>query len=528
MDKPSDEAFSQNVAAIERGCIVAAAGCGKTEHIARAVAWSNRRRLVLTHTHAGVDAIKGRLSKLKVPTEKYCLDTIAGWCLRFATSFPQRSGVRSQYPSSATEWDAVYAAASRLLQSGAVSGIVEASYGGLFVDEYQDCSPQQHAVICLLAQRLPACVFGDPLQAIFDFGGQMPVDWQTEVFPTFPQMDELTTPWRWKRANNIDLANWLQSARRALEAGRDIDLRTLPECVQWTQLPSDARFQQQAIHGECLKAIDGKDSLVVIGNSVNEGSRAVLARNLSQRGFSTIEAVSCKDLYKAARALDGAAGQKRFDVLLGFASECMTGTEKSLLEKAVASRHAGGRAGQSKFGDIFPIIDDVIKNRSPHAAVALLDILKGRPNANLFRREMFYALRAAICLKDADRHETLASAVTEIQNKSRHIGRKLPLRCVGSTLLVKGLEFDHAVVVHSANMSAKNWYCSPNQGEQVHQDSQPPPLDQSVELIKSSWTCYREDVVPIEAQSLWSGSEVGRKNYRLVGHKRGTGRAQDL
>lgn len=458
MDKPSDEAFSQNVAAIERGCIVAAAGCGKTEQIARAVACSNRRRLVLTHTHAGVDAIKGRLRKLKVPPQKYCLDTIAGWCLRFATSFPKRSGIRSQYPSSATEWDAVYAAASRLLQCGAVSGIVEASYGGLFVDEYQDCSPQQHAVICLLAQRLPTCVFGDPLQAIFDFGGQRPVDWQTEVFPTFPQMDELITPWRWKRANNIDLANWLQSARRALEAGRDIDLRTLLECIQWVQLPSDARFQQQAIHGECLRAIHGNDRLVVIGSSANEPSRASLAKSLSQQGFSTIEAVSCKGLYKAARSIDGAVGKKLFEELLGFASQCMTGTEKSLLEKAVASRRGGGRAGQAKFGAIFPIIDQVIENGSPDASVAFLDTLKDRPGANLFRREMFYAMRAAICLKGANHHETLVSAVTEVQNKSRHMGRKLPLRCVGSTLLVKGLEFDHAVVVHSANMSAKNWY----------------------------------------------------------------------
>lgn len=27
-----------------------------------------------------------------------------------------------------------------------------------------------------------------------------------------------------------------------------------------------------------------------------------------------------------------------------------------------------------------------------------------------------------------------------------------------STLLVKGLEFDHAVVIHNDNMSAKDWY----------------------------------------------------------------------
>lgn len=183
-------------------------------------------------------------------------------------------------------------------------------------------------------------------------------------------------------------------------------------------------------------------------NSANEASRVVLVKNLSQQGFSTIESVSCKGLYKAARAIDGAVRKQLFDALLGFASQCMTGTEKSLLEKAVASRSGGGRAGQAKFGAIFPIIDQLIENGSPDAAVAFLDTLK----------EMFYAMRAAIRLKGSKHHETFVSAVTEVQNKSRHMGRKLPLRCAGSTLLGKGLEFDHAVVVHSANMSAQNWY----------------------------------------------------------------------
>ena len=90
-------------------------------------------------------------------------------------------------PASTTEWNAVYEAAAQLIKSGAVSGVIGASYGGLFVDEYQDCIGHQHNVIKLLAQQLPSCIFGDPLQAIFDFHGQQPVDWNADVFSTFPK-----------------------------------------------------------------------------------------------------------------------------------------------------------------------------------------------------------------------------------------------------------------------------------------------------------------------------------------------------
>lgn len=49
-----------------RAAVVAAAGCGKTNLIAQAVAaHSGGRELILTHTHAGVHAIRARLSQFK-------------------------------------------------------------------------------------------------------------------------------------------------------------------------------------------------------------------------------------------------------------------------------------------------------------------------------------------------------------------------------------------------------------------------------------------------------------------------------
>ena len=46
-----------------RGAMIAAAGCGKTEVIASAVAnYGGGKELVLTHTHAGVEAIRSGVS----------------------------------------------------------------------------------------------------------------------------------------------------------------------------------------------------------------------------------------------------------------------------------------------------------------------------------------------------------------------------------------------------------------------------------------------------------------------------------
>jgi DNA helicase-2/ATP-dependent DNA helicase PcrA len=454
----NDDDIARLAIGVRRGSIVAAAGCGKTEQIARAVGESDNRRLVLTHTHAGVDAVTKRLRKYQIPTAKYRIATIAGWCLRLAASFPQRSGIAATVPTTSAEWEAVYLAGTRLLDSGAVDGVLLASYGGCFVDEYQDCTKQQHEVVSRLANLLPTCVFGDPMQAIFDFRGQQPVDWNKDVFPLFKCSAELSTPWRWSL--NQEMADWVRTVRIALDSGNGIDLRSRPRCVSWTAFPADPRFHQGAVVAECLKSMREpvQSSLIVIADSTSENRRSALAQKLARQGFANLEPIGCKALQMAAHALDRCTGLARAKAVIDFASKCMTGVDRADLLRALDARQQGRRLGTSKFGALFPLSDQVISGNSEQALLNLLDALQDRPDTYLYRREMYFAMRSALQMKATRQLPKMSAAVWEVQNRTRHAGRRLGIRSIGSTLLVKGLEFDRAIVVAEGAMTSKDWY----------------------------------------------------------------------
>lgn len=459
LNDPNTE-VARLAASLVCGSVVAAAGCGKTEQIARAAQIAEGRRLILTHTHAGVDALRLRLKKHKVPSHKFSIDTIAGWCLRYSASFPKRSGLSCDNPRVDKEWNAVYEAAVRLIQSGAVKGVLASSYSGVFVDEYQDCTGLQHQVIKAISAYLPVCVFGDPLQAIFDFKGQTPVEWHADVFHVFSKAGEMTTPWRWRNAGNGKLANWLADVRRTLEQGGAIDLTNRPECVTWVCLPNDPRFRQNKIVGTC-KTVMGKigdGRLVVIGDPANINARAALAKNLAAMGFSNIEPLGCKHLYEFAKKIESTKGFTRLEMVLDFICACMTGAEKKAFLNAVKSCQGGGRRGATSFGDLITIGVAVAEETGDESLLELMHGFHRRGTTRLFRREMFFSMRSALQLKSTRQHNTLTDAIWEVQNRVRHLGRTMGKRSIGSTLLVKGLEFDHAVIVHAVNMTRKDWY----------------------------------------------------------------------
>jgi superfamily I DNA/RNA helicase len=67
-----------------------------------------------------------------------------------------------------------------------VQQVIGSSYAGLFVDEYQDCTRAQHAIVLMLAELLPCRILGDPLQGIFGFNEDPLVDWN----PTLKELSK--------------------------------------------------------------------------------------------------------------------------------------------------------------------------------------------------------------------------------------------------------------------------------------------------------------------------------------------------
>ena len=146
---------SRDLAKATRSYLIAPAGCGKTHLIAEAIAkHGSARELILTHTHAGVAALRKKLNDLGAQSAQFHVATIAGWALSYARSFPNTSGLSSTTPTG-KDWTGVYSAAGELLGRSSVKEIVRASYGGMYVDEYQDCTVEQHQLILQLADILP-------------------------------------------------------------------------------------------------------------------------------------------------------------------------------------------------------------------------------------------------------------------------------------------------------------------------------------------------------------------------------------
>jgi DNA helicase-2/ATP-dependent DNA helicase PcrA len=95
-------------------CVTAAAGCGKTEAIVRAVALVEGKQLILTHTNAGVAALRTRLRKYAIPESNYRVDTIDSWLLKYAAAYVSMSGLENIHPQG-DDWGNVRTATSRLL-----------------------------------------------------------------------------------------------------------------------------------------------------------------------------------------------------------------------------------------------------------------------------------------------------------------------------------------------------------------------------------------------------------------------------
>ncbi|HEX2688711.1 MAG TPA: UvrD-helicase domain-containing protein [Kofleriaceae bacterium] len=431
--------------ASDRGSVIAPAGCGKTELIARAATLNKGRRLlILTHTNAGLRALKDRLHRLRVKPGSAHVDTIAGWALRYALAYPATSK-QSNHDPLGGEWDSVYRGVADLLDVRGIRAVVQASYSRVLVDEYQDCSQVQHAPVCKLAATLPTWVLGDPLQGIFDFGDGL-VAWR-DVTSDFPQLGELTDPWRWK-GKNEQLGAWCIGLRDALLKGEPIDLSQSRAAVAWRQLTNGA---ERAKAFSMLK-LDG--GVIVIRKW--EAQAHQFARTMGGC-YRSMEEVEGKALRAFARDMDALDGPLRAARIVELGADCHTGIKATLgaAKKAIDEGKVPTPRQATKHPAVVNALIAVCHDRSSAVAHAAMLAIESLPGCERFRSELWGTAKRVLKEHVTGKHDRVADSATAIRQQQRAAGRLPDRHLVSRTVLVKGLEFDHALVPNAEEFEGK-------------------------------------------------------------------------
>jgi hypothetical protein len=451
---------------IEKGAITAPAGCGKTQLIANALSRHANPKpiLVLTHTNAGVAALRGRLDRAGVPSSRYRLATLDGFAMRLISTFPKRSGhdpAILELSNPGSDYPAIRNAAVMLLQAGHLSDVLPATYDRLFVDEYQDCSLVQHALAVGIAEMLPACVLGDPMQAIFGFKGNRLVDWDGDVHGYFGPAGELATPWRWINAKEEAFGRWLLDVRKRLLAGESVDLTSAPKNVLHVALDgaNDHPLRLKA----CLTKAPTADGCVLI---VADSTKPAEQRRFASQtpGAVTAESVDMRDLVEFANGFD-LADARALESIVRFAATVMTNVGPDDLLARVGSLKSGKARKEPSEAEAAAL--QFASEPGYEKASALLAAISKDAGVRTHRPPVLRGCHKMLQLCAVQDGPAPYDAAVQVREQSRLIGRPLAKRTVGSTLLLKGLEADVSVILNPELMDAQHLYVAMTRGARL-------------------------------------------------------------
>lgn len=426
------------------------AGCGKTELIASMAVCAqrqSRRLLILTHTNAGAEVIRRRLARHEVPQRSAVVQTIDGFCRYLSSQFPSVAAVSAEPEN---PYLANCEGAARVLSHAHVRELVARTYDRVVVDEYQDTSLTQHAVILAMKDALGITVFGDPLQGIYEWSGNAIVDWTSDVLTNFKEVTVEARPWRWKGYNE-GLGEWLIAIRNDLHSGRPIYLSNSSD-LDWK--PRSPATQRSA----SLAEMSSTGTVAILHNQPQQCYR--FARGMGGR-YGVMEELECGVLKRLAVELDRGSGPAAASAILKFVRECASGWTAPLDNAQIGKLGRGirptPRAG-SKASSALHALSAVLDSVEASTVMNALTELERVTDVKIFRREAWNAACRTVELASHSPGRTFSDCAVAVRNRARIAGRSGERRVVSRTLLVKGLEYDTCVVLDADSMSVRNLY----------------------------------------------------------------------
>jgi hypothetical protein len=434
------------------------AGAGKTELVtvlAATLAQAGLRSLVLTHTHAGVDVLRRRARSHEIPRGYATIHTIDGWCFDLVRHFPQLAGITVPDEPNWQQSRDYHAAATGIVTAPPIQRMLRISYDVVIVDEYQDCLVDQHNLVVQLDAIVPAVVVGDRLQGLFNFPPNVPVVWSTDVIDHFPPLVVPSTPWRWHSTNEV-LGNWLQTIRAPLLRGEAISLRGTP--VAWEPAADHStKFRV------CLAHASRDGSVVALARFRPECTQVAKRLNGS---YGVMEELEGKILLEFADIVDANEGPATARGTIEFAVACATGVADKF-SSAMRKRLGDGKTASTKRPELqsqCEALNKLISDPSPGRVRETLVILESTPGFTLYCREAWREVKVALQHASLESGLTVRVGVVRSRNHARIVGRRLEKRVVSRPLLVKGLEYDHAIILDADQYTASELYVALTRG----------------------------------------------------------------
>jgi len=445
--------IAKNLHEATKGLVVAPAGYGKTHLIAESViGFGGCPQLILTHTHAGVDSIRNKIRRLNPSIRNIHVETIDGLVLRYVANYPCVSGWSGSLDE--VNWCDTRKCGINLFKKDFIKQVIKNTYAGLYVDEYQDCSLEQHAIIMELTLVLPVRVLGDHLQGIFNFGGNQIVDWEQDVKRSFNIIGELGTPWRWNNVGNPELGNWLSSLRQNIISNQRILLSNLPACVKWVSVSSPNDIIRECL--SILSKIKDNETIVIIGTPENPNATHYIASNL-RGNYGVVEPLESKDLKEVIQRLADECVYRKAIALLKIAVQCFSGISNTVLKQEFKALENKKLPKRRKPICITEPLGMFISKNDLSGMISLIESFQQFPKSYLYRKELYYVI-LKILRESLISGIPLNDALVKVRENTRRLGRRMPRKAIARTVLVKGLEFDHVVVLNADSFDPKNLY----------------------------------------------------------------------
>jgi hypothetical protein len=259
--------------------------------------------------------------------------------------------------------------------------------------------------------------------------------------------------------------NWLLSARKQLVSGAALDLGSAP--VKW--IASSLKNQLDAAFG----MTSTKGRVVIIRKWKNDAH--AFARSLGG-SFASMEEVDCNDLLEFAGDLDTMKGTARAARVIRFGAECITEVSTALATPLAALDRGElpSRGRNTELAEVVAALSAVAQSDAAAPIRVALHRIEKIPGAKIFRRELWREAGRTIEEFERGSNVSLRGVAWTIRNRQRYAGRPVDPRCVSRTLLIKGLEFDHALVLDAAEFTdgkhvgdgAKHFYVAITRGAQ--------------------------------------------------------------